>query len=180
MNRDDVIRLAKKTGVSDWIVSASTCSLFYDDLCKFAALVEAESKPARKKKPTYDALGRLVELGVDPEMAETWIKQRKAPLTELAIKLTEKEAQAAGYTMAKAVEEVVVSGWQGFREAYVRGKQAGAKLSRAFSGEAKKNEWADELMGRDDGRTIEVSDERAGQSRIQANRGGLRPFGSKE
>lgn len=33
MNRDDVIRLAKKTGVSDWIVSASTCSLFYDDLC---------------------------------------------------------------------------------------------------------------------------------------------------
>ena len=133
MNRDDVIRLAKKTGVSDWIVSASTCSLFYDDLCKFAALVEAESKPARKKKPAYDALGRLVELGVDPEMAETWIKQRKAPLTELAIKLTEKEAQAAGYTMAKAVEEVVVSGWQGFREAYVRGKQAGAKLSRALN-----------------------------------------------
>lgn len=133
MNRDDVIRLAKKTGVSDWIVSASTCPLFYDDLCKFAALVEAESKPARKKKPTYDALGRLVELGVPPEMAETWIKQRKAPLTELAIKLTEKEAQAAGYTMAKAVEEVVVSGWQGFREAYVRGKQAGAKLSRALN-----------------------------------------------
>ena len=35
--------------------------------------------------------------------------------------------------MAKAVEEVVVSGWQGFREAYVRGKQAGAKLSRALN-----------------------------------------------
>lgn len=134
MNRDDVIKLAEKAGFSAWVAGNSYGSdELTNALCSFAALVEAESKPARKKKPTYDALGRLVELGVPPEMAETWIKQRKAPLTELAIKLTEKEAQAAGYTMAKAVEEVVVSGWQGFREAYVRGKQAGAKLSRALN-----------------------------------------------
>ena len=134
MNRDDVIRLAEKAGIAEWWNGRDRhYEEFMVFLCSFTALVEAEFKPARKKKPTYDALGRLVELGVPPEMAETWIKQRKAPLTELAIKLTEKEAQAAGYTMAKAVEEVVVSGWQGFREAYVRGKQAGAKLSRALN-----------------------------------------------
>lgn len=134
MNRHDVIRMGKQAGFAYWLENSNEDNEeFLGILCSFAALVEAESKPARKKKPTYDALGRLVELGVDPEMAETWIKQRKAPLTELAIKLTEKEAQAAGYTMAKAVEEVVVSGWQGFREAYVRGKQAGAKLSRALN-----------------------------------------------
>lgn len=134
MNRDDINRLAEKAGIVEWWHhGGDDYETFTDCLHSFAALVEAESKPARKKKPTYDALGRLVELGVPPEMAETWIKQRKAPLTELAIKLTEKEAQAAGYTMAKAVEEVVVSGWQGFREAYVRGKQAGAKLSRALN-----------------------------------------------
>lgn len=134
MNRDDVIRMGKQAGFAYWLENSNEDNEeFLGILCSFAVLVEAESKPARKKKPTYDALGRLVELGVPPEMAETWIKQRKAPLTELAIKLTEKEAQAAGYTMAKAVEEVVVSGWQGFREAYVRGKQAGAKLSRALN-----------------------------------------------
>jgi len=134
MNRDDVIRLAEKAGVSDWFISGtSACAQFYDDLCKFAALVEAESKPARKKKPTYDALGRLVELGVDKELAEAWIRQKKVPLSELAITLTVKQAEAAKFTLNEAVEAVVLGGWQGFRKSYVEGKQAGAKLSRALN-----------------------------------------------
>lgn len=134
MNRDDVIRLAEKAGFSAWVAGNSYGSdELTNALCSFAALVEAESKPARKKKPTYDALGRLVELGVDKELAEAWIRQKKVPLSELAITLTVKQAEAAKFTLNEAVEAVVLGGWQGFRKSYVEGKQAGAKLSRALN-----------------------------------------------
>lgn len=134
MNRDDVIRLGKQAGFAYWLESSSEDNEeFAGILCSFTALVEAESKPARKKKPTYDALGRLVELGVDKELAEAWIKQKKVPLSELAITLTVKQAEAAKFTLNEAVEAVVLGGWQGFRKGYVEGKQAGAKLSRALN-----------------------------------------------
>ena len=134
MNRDDVIRLAEKAGIAEWWNGRDRhYEEFMVFLCSFAALVEAESKPARKKKPTYDALGRLVELGVDKELAEAWIRQKKVPLSELAIALTVKQAEAAKFTLNEAVEAVVLGGWQGFRKCYVEGKQAGAKLSRALN-----------------------------------------------
>lgn len=138
MNRDDVIRLAEKAGIAEWWNGRDRhYEEFMVFLHSFAALVEAESKPARKKKPTYDALGRLVELGVDKELAEAWIRQKKVPLSELAITLTVKQAEAAKFTLNEAVEAVVLGGWQGFRKCYVEGKQAGAKLSRALNTSSK-------------------------------------------
>ena len=140
-------------------------SRYFPQLKRLVELVEQETKPKRAKKPkaAFDAVACLMENGVTEEAAQAWVANRKTPLTELAIKLTIGQAEKAGYTMQMAVEEVVLRGWQGFKAEYVTDKNRFCR-----SQPPKTNEWANELIGRDHARTIDVFDAGSGAARIQA------------
>ena len=139
-------------------------SRYFPQLKRLVELVEQETKPKRAKKPkaAFDAVACLMENGVTEEAAQAWVANRKTPLTELAIKLTIGQAEKAGYTMQMAVEEVVLRGWQGFKAEYVTDKSLFCR-----SQPPKTNEWANELIGRDHARTIDVFDAGSGAARIQ-------------
>ena len=140
-------------------------SNYFHHLSRLIGLVEQECKPkrAKKAKPTFDAVTCLMENGVTQEAAQAWVSNRKTPLTELAIKLTIGQAEQAGFTLQMAVEEVVLRGWQGFKAEYVTDKNRFCR-----SQPVKTNEWANELIGRDHARTIDVFDAGSGAARIQA------------
>ena len=139
-------------------------SSYFNQLKRLVELVEQEVKPkrAKKAKSSFDAVACLMENGVTEEAAQAWVANRKTPLTELAIKLTIGQAEKAGFTLQMAVEEVVLRGWQGFKAEYVTDK------SRFCRTTPKTNEWANELIGRDHARTIDVFDAGSGAARIQA------------
>ena len=139
-------------------------SRYFPQLKRLVELVEQETKPKRAKKPkaAFDAVACLMENGVTEEAAQAWVANRKTPLTELAIKLTIGQAEKAGFTLQMAVEEVVLRGWQGFKAEYVTDK------NRFCRTPPKTNEWANELIGRDHARTIDVFDAGSGAVRIQA------------
>ena len=120
-------------------------------------------KRAKKAKAAFDAVACLIENGVTEEAAQAWVANRKTPLTELAIKLTIGQAEKAGFTLQMAVEEVVLRGWQGFKAEYVMDKNRFCRPQPV-----KNNEWANELIGRDHARTIDVFDAGSGAARIQA------------
>ena len=139
-------------------------SSYFHQLKRLVELVEQEVKPkrAKKAKSSFDAVACLMENGVTEEAAQAWVANRKTPLTELAIKLTIGQAEKAGFTLQMAVEEVVLRGWQGFKAEYVTDK------NRFCRTPPKTNEWANELIGRDHARTIDVFDAGSGAARIQA------------
>ena len=138
-------------------------SNYFHHLSRLIGLVEQECKPkrAKKAKAAFDAVACLMENGVTEEAAQAWVANRKTPLTELAIKLTIGQAEKAGFTLQMAVEEVVLRGWQGFKAEYVADK------NRFCRTPPKTNEWANELIGRDHARTIDVFDAGSGAARIQ-------------
>lgn len=140
-------------------------SNYFHHLSRLIGLVEQECKPkrAKKAKPTFDAVTCLMGNGVTEEAARAWVANRKTPLTELAIKLTIGQAEKAGFTLQMAVEEVVLRGWQGFKAEYVTDKNRFCRTRPV-----KNNEWANELIGRDHARTIDVFDAGSGAARIQA------------
>ena len=139
-------------------------SRYFPQLKRLVELVEQETKPKRAKKPkaAFDAVACLMENGVTEEAAQAWVANRKTPLTELAIKLTIGQAEKAGFTLQMAVEEVVLRGWQGFKAEYVTDKNRFCRTQPV-----KNNEWANELIGRDHARTIDVFDAGSGAARIQ-------------
>jgi hypothetical protein len=78
---------------------------------KSKALVEPEAQPKKT------ALARLLELGVDPQVANDWLQVRKAkraPLTETVLADLKSEANKAGITVARAVSICAKKSWQGF------------------------------------------------------------------
>ena len=159
MNQEKVVALSLAAGFEYPEVSR------YIHLIKrLVELVELEVKPkrAKKAKAAFDAVACLMENGVTEEAAQAWVANRKTPLTELAIKLTITQAEKAGFTLQMAVEEVVLRGWQGFKAEYV------ADRNRFCRTPPKTNEWANELIGRDHARTIDVFDAGSGAARIQA------------
>ena len=67
----------------------------------------------KKPKP----INRLVQLGVDRQIAEDWLSVRKVkrqPLTDTAIAKLEREANKAGITVSRAVQICAEKGWAGF------------------------------------------------------------------
>lgn len=73
----------------------------------------------REKKPkTFNALEALIELGVDEQVADDWLKLRRrkrADLTRTALDGLVREANKAGISPAKAVRICAERGWQSFR-----------------------------------------------------------------
>jgi uncharacterized protein YdaU (DUF1376 family) len=58
-------------------------------------------------------------------------KAKKAPLTQTALNMIEREADNAGWTLEEAITECVSRGWQGFKSNWVQPKQTEMAYQRA-------------------------------------------------
>jgi len=82
---------------------------------------EGEGETETKKKATSVAPPEGVSDSVWQEF-KTLRKAKKAPITQRAIDAITNEAQKAGWTLEKALEECVVRGWQAFKAEWVATK----------------------------------------------------------
>lgn len=89
----------------------------------------APAAPAPKgaKRSRSPALQLLTELEVPTQVAADWLAIRAAkrsPLTPTAVAALRREAQAAGVSVADAVQVAVERGWAGFKAAWVQREAA--------------------------------------------------------
>jgi hypothetical protein len=84
--------------------------------------------PPRPAKATSDlSVAELVDAGVNPQVAQDWLRVRgpRAPLTATAWATLKREAAAANLTPAQAVEIAAGNSWRGFKASWLRdGKPA--------------------------------------------------------
>jgi len=72
--------------------------------------------------------------GVSPEVWDQFVKQRKvkkAQITDLVMAGIQREADKAGYTLEKALTEVVVRNWTSFKADWVLEKQTATQKAQA-------------------------------------------------
>ena len=90
---------------------------------------EGETETETKKKATSVAPPEGVSDSVWQEF-KTLRKAKKAPITQRAIDAITIEANKAGWTLEKALEECVVRGWQAFKADWVATKANPADIVR--------------------------------------------------
>jgi hypothetical protein len=90
---------------------------------------EGETETETKKKATSVATPSGVSDSVWQEF-KTLRKAKKAPITQRAIDAITSEANKAGWTLEKALEECVVRGWQAFKADWVATKANPADIVR--------------------------------------------------
>ncbi len=90
---------------------------------------EGETETETKKKATIVATPSGVSDSVWQEF-KTLRKAKKAPITQRAIDAITSEANKAGWTLEKALEECVVRGWQAFKADWVATKANPADIVR--------------------------------------------------
>ena len=90
---------------------------------------EGETETETKKKATSVAPPEGVSDSVWQEF-KTLRKAKKAPITQRAIDAITIEANKAGWTLEKALEECVVRGWQAFKADWVAIKANPADIGR--------------------------------------------------
>ena len=83
---------------------------------------EGETETETKKKATSVATPSGVSDSVWQEF-KSLRKAKKAPITQRAIDKISEEANLAGWTLEKALEECIVRGWQAFKADWVAPKQ---------------------------------------------------------
>lgn len=166
LTRERVAELAALVGLSPDVEEQAVA---------FADLVAQEIKPKRAPQVDKKALEFLKGFGVGESVAIDWLtvrKARKAPATETAINGIAKEALKAGISLHQALEVCCEAGWQSFKAEWY------AKRNPAVTQGA--GSWANQLMGRDDERTITVSDRTANGTRVHSSDRGLRSVISQE
>jgi hypothetical protein len=91
--------------------------------CKQVAIpeTEGETETKREKKATSVATPCGVSDSVWQEF-KSLRKAKKAPITQRAIDKISEEANLAGWTLEKALEECIVRGWQAFKAEWVAKK----------------------------------------------------------
>ena len=82
---------------------------------------ETETETETKKKATSVALPEGVSDSVWQEF-KSLRKAKKAPITQRAVDALTKEANKAGWTLEKALEECVIRGWQAFKADWIATK----------------------------------------------------------
>jgi hypothetical protein len=82
---------------------------------------ETETETETKKKATIVAPPEGVSISVWQEF-KSLRKAKKAPITQRAIDKISEEANLAGWTLEKALEECIVRGWQAFKADWVAKK----------------------------------------------------------
>jgi len=90
---------------------------------------EGETETETKKKATSVAPPEGVSDSVWQEF-KSLRKAKKAPITQRAIDAITNEANKAGWTLEKALEECVVRGWQAFKAEWVATKANPADIGR--------------------------------------------------
>ena len=90
---------------------------------------EGETETETKKKATSVAPPEGVSDSVWQEF-KSLRKAKKAPITQRAIDAITSEANKAGWTLEKALEECVVRGWQAFKADWVATKANPADIGR--------------------------------------------------
>ena len=90
---------------------------------------EGETETETKKKATSVAPPEGVSDSVWQEF-KSLRKAKKAPITQRAIDAITNEANKAGWTLEKALEECVVRGWQAFKADWVATKANPADIGR--------------------------------------------------
>lgn len=58
---------------------------------------------------------------LDPIVWRDWLRARRKPPTETAMKRISREAEKAGITLAEAIKESAENGWQGFKADWLKG-----------------------------------------------------------
>lgn len=121
---------------------------------------EEEIREEEKKKPA--PVGELFE-GVDPQIVSDFKELRrrqKAAITKTAIDGIQREATAAGLSLADALRLCCERGWRGFKAEWVSVQQRGlpvkAPLDMAAARQAANEEARRRLFGVDEGRTIDA------------------------
>ena len=93
-------------------------------------------KPEKPKKASKRSALAAMPEDVDPEAWDAWMVIRKAkrmPLTEYALRLTRKEAERCGLTLAQAVQYCCLRAWAGFTErAYKESTSRGRMTAPAW------------------------------------------------
>jgi hypothetical protein len=99
--------------------------------CKQVAIpeTEGERETETKKKATSVATPSGVSDSVWQEF-KSLRKAKKAPITQRAIDAISSEANKAGWTLEKVLEECVVRGWQAFKADWVATKANPADIGR--------------------------------------------------
>ena len=90
---------------------------------------EGETETETKKKATIVAPPEGVSDSVWQEF-KSLRKAKKAPITQRAIDALTNEANKAGWTLEKALEECIVRGWQAFKSDWVATKANPADIVR--------------------------------------------------
>ena len=159
LTRERVAELAALVGLSPDVEEQAVA---------FADLVAQEIKPKRAPQVDKKALEFLKGFGVGESVAIDWLtvrKAHKAPATETAINGIAKEAMKAGISLHQALEVCCEADWYAKRNPAVT-QGAGS--------------WANQLMGRDDERTITVSDGTTNGTCVHPSDRGLRIVSSQE
>ena len=166
LTRERVAELAGLAGLPHDLMAQSVA---------FAVLVAQEIKPKRAPHVDKKALEFLKGFGVGESVAIDWLtvrKARKAPATETAINGIAKEAMKAGISLHQALEVCCEAGWRSFKADWY------AKRNPAVTQGA--GSWANQLMGRDDERTITVSNGTTNGTCVHPSDRGLRIVSSQE
>ncbi|UWX68842.1 hypothetical protein [Burkholderia gladioli] len=116
-----------------------------------------EEKPKTQRAPRFDAQAHLVSRGVDPQVAEDWLKLRKGKRlvsTPTALDGVESQAGKADMTLDSVIRICCARGWAGFDASWLVAKdsrQAPANPNRQEALEARNNEiaqrWAERSGG---------------------------------
>ena len=166
LTRERVAELAALVGLSPDVEEQAVA---------FADLVAQEIKPKRAPQVDKKALDFLKGFGVGESVAIDWLtvrKAHKAPATETAINGIAKEAMKAGISLHQALEVCCEAGWRSFKADWY------AKRNPAVTQGA--GSWANQLMGRDDERTITVSNGTTNGTCVHPSDRGLRIVSSQE
>ena len=96
-----------------------------------------ETKDKQKPTPSSSSSSSSSILKPDSVPEQVWNdfikirKAKKAPLTQTALNIIEREADNAGWTLEEAIVECVSRGWQGFKSDWVQPKQTEMTYQRA-------------------------------------------------
>ena len=101
--------------------------------CKQVAIPETEGETETETKTEKKATSVATPIGVSDSVWQEFKslrKAKKAPITQRAIDAITNEANKAGWTLEKALEECVIRGWQAFKADWVATKANPADIVR--------------------------------------------------
>jgi len=82
---------------------------------------DTEQNRTDKNITRKNPLSKLIDLGVDEQIAKDWLlirKTKKLPFTETALKQISKEAEMANLTFPQVIEICAINNWGGYKSSW--------------------------------------------------------------